>query len=82
MGAIPKLNKKVELKYRKGSTNESRNFRYCVHFVPNQAAEQSVCLGHVDGRCLIFGLNEGIRYRVWSDYACDAQYFDETKRTW
>lgn len=30
VGALPKLKKKIELNYRKGSTCESKNCQYCI----------------------------------------------------
>ena len=59
MGA-PTLKKKKELHYRKGSTNESMNCRYCNHYV------KSV------NRCKIIGLLGGRSFDVRRDYRCDA----------
>jgi hypothetical protein len=75
MGALPKLPKKVELRYRKGSTNESNNCRYCVQFVENFEVRDGIGL---ESRCRIFGLRERSRYKVRQDYTCDAQEFDGT----
>lgn len=88
MGSMPKLKIKKELNYRQGSTNESLNCRYCIHFVPVLQSRQPGkmkhrgYLPHYEGRCDLMGLDEGIRYRIWSDYRCDAQKFDELKCDW
>ena len=71
MGSMLRLKKKDELHYRKGSTNESQNCRYCKNFI----AESE--------RCFIFGaVQESIRYRVRPDFTCDAQHLDESKCSW
>lgn len=75
MGAQPRLKIKTELNYRKGSTNESGNCRYCIHFVPYPEKSSPV---RREGRCKIMGVIENIRYRIWSDYRCDAQQFSGT----
>ena len=83
MGAPARLKIKDELHYRKGSTNESRNCRYCVHFVPDYPVEAigGGTLG-VEARCRVIGLQNSRRYRVRGDYTCGRQQFDETKKTW
>lgn len=85
MGAPARLKQKDELKYRKGSTNESENCRYCVHFI-----EQFPVYGigggdiplRIEGRCRIMGVQAGKRYNIRPDYKCEAQKFDESKKTW
>ena len=74
MGSLPKLKIKDELYYRKGSTNESENCRFCTHF--HEAAEESD--EKHPGRCTVIGLKSGARYRVRSDYKCDSHFFDGT----
>ncbi|MCE5212964.1 MAG: hypothetical protein LLG40_15590 [Deltaproteobacteria bacterium] len=74
MGALPRLKKKDELHYRKGSTNEIINCRYCDNYI-------SVVVGRdlnerlimSDPRCKVMGNRESIRYRVRPDYTCDVQ---------
>lgn len=85
MGAMPRLQKKDELNYRKGSTNESNNCRYCTRFIPDFeihgiGGDSSAI--RIEGRCRIFGLQEGRRYNVRPDYTCDAQEFDNAKKDW
>ena len=80
MGSMPKLKIKTELNYRKGSTNESENCRYCVHYIPEYTIPGDP--PRTESRCWIIGAEPGIRYRVRCDYKCDSQKFDETKRTW
>lgn len=70
MGSLPRLKLKNEMNYRKGSTNESVNCRYCVNRV-------DVKVGEVfESRCRIMGLKDSIRYRVRPDYRCDAQQWN------
>ena len=74
MGAQPKLKIKEELHYRKGSTCESMNCRYCEHFVKNFPVYGIGKTGkelRIEGRCKIIGLKEGVRYRVREDCRCD-----------
>ena len=72
MGALPRLKKKVEYQYRKGSTNESRNCKWCASFVKERMIYISRCL-HIESRCKIFGLEPSSRYRVREDHTCNAQ---------
>jgi hypothetical protein len=74
MGALPKLRIKDEFCYRKGSTNESENCRYCIHF--HADAEQSD--EKAPGRCAVIGLKSSARYRVRSDHKCSVHTFDGT----
>ncbi|MGD0278088.1 MAG: hypothetical protein ABSC11_02150 [Smithella sp.] len=71
MGALPRLKKKDELRYRKGSTNETRNCQYCTNL-------RTLEIANVDNgkRCLIMGLKTSARYRVRPDYTCDAQEYN------
>ena len=76
MGAQPKLKMKETLHYRKGSTNEAVNCKYCAHFVPEFpifGTGGDGNLRRIESRCRILGLKEGIRYRVREDYRCDNQ---------
>jgi len=75
MGALPRLKKKVEYQYRKGSTNESRNCKWCASFVKEMTVDptrRSKGL-EVESRCKLFGLAQSRRYRVREDYTCNAQ---------
>lgn len=81
MGSPPRLKIKDELKYRKGSTNESRNCRYCSNFMEDILYDGAAGYGKYSmrwpGRCKLmvahFGSGTGIRYRVLSDYTCNAK---------
>jgi hypothetical protein len=78
MGTLPRLKKKDELRYRKGSTNESINCRYCVNFVKEYEAKGigGVVL-RVEGRCQIMGVDHSsIRYRIRRDFTCDAHKYN------
>jgi hypothetical protein len=74
MGSMPRLKKKDEYRYRKGSTNESSNCRYCTSFQP----DFDVPGKGKEPRCNLMGLNESIRYRVRPDHTCNAHCFDGT----
>lgn len=78
-----KLPKKVELRYRKGSTNESRNCEFCLTFLRDQKI-MGIGGAHLrtEGRCTIMGLGASIKYRIRKDYTCDAQELDEKKCWW
>jgi len=75
MGSMPRLKIKTELNYRKGSTNESENCRYCVNFIKDFTIPGKP---QAESRCWIIGAEPGIRYRVRDDYRCDAQKFNGT----
>lgn len=79
MGSMAKLKKKDELRYRKGSTNESVNCRYCAHFQLEYPILSNGTLLRVESRCQVFGIKESIRYRVRKDYTCNAQVLDEDR---
>jgi hypothetical protein len=83
MESLPRLKKKDELRYRKGSTNKSFNCVTCLHFVKYEEPPRSpeVVLS-LYGLCKLFGVKESIRYRVRKDYMCDAHVFDESKCWW
>jgi hypothetical protein len=83
MGAMPRLKKKDEFHYRKGSTDESQNCRYCKNF-----REDFPLFGiggnggkprKIESRCVFMGLAESVRYRVRFDYTCDSQVKDKEK---
>lgn len=76
MGALPRLKIKTELNYRKGSTNESENCRYCIHFIPEFTIPGDP--PKTESRCWIIGAEPGIRYRVRGDYKCAAHHFKGT----
>ena len=73
MGSLPRLKKKDELRYRRGSTNEASNCKWCASFV----AENTLCGGgriaNLGPRCKIIGLEQSIRYRIREDHTCDVQ---------
>lgn len=81
MGSLPRLKIKDELRYRKGSTCETRHCRYCSNFMPDTLHDGVPGIGKYSmrwpGRCkLMVGYlvsSAGIRYRVLSDHTCDAQ---------
>lgn len=83
MGSMPKLKKKDELRYHKGSTNESVNCRYCKNF---RAHYPIFGIGgdgtpiRIESRCEMMGIKESIRYRVRADYTCNAQVLDEERQ--
>ncbi|PKN20405.1 MAG: hypothetical protein CVU71_01035 [Deltaproteobacteria bacterium HGW-Deltaproteobacteria-6] len=83
MGALPRLKKKVELKYRKGSTDDGQNCRYCTSYVKDF---EVIGIGgiklDVEPRCQIIGLENSRRYRVRPDYTCNAQVRDDAKCWW
>jgi hypothetical protein len=72
MGALPRLKKKDELHYRKGSTNESRNCQFCENYMGNYCVG-GIC--RVEARCKLMGIRESIRYRVRPDFTCDVQKY-------
>jgi hypothetical protein len=53
---VPMLKKKKELRYRKGSTCETRNCQYASPSSPDSPAEQSTIK---EGRCKVLGVNSG-----------------------
>ncbi|MHB8123766.1 MAG: hypothetical protein ACYDG4_16635 [Desulfuromonadaceae bacterium] len=73
MGSPKRLKKKDELHYRKGSTNESSNCRWCVHFVESITLFRDKGNIEIGSRCQIIGLAQSIRYRVREDHTCDVQ---------
>lgn len=78
-----KLKKKEVLRYRKGSTSENLNCRYCVNYLADQ---EITGIGGVhlrtEDRCKIMGLGTSIKYRVQPDHRCDAQKLDVKKCWW
>ena len=79
MGSMPRLPKKIELRYRKGSTAEHMNCRHCVSIVKDYTIPGT---DRIEPRCKNFGLQASIRYRVREDYCCDAQVLDENSCSW
>lgn len=77
MGSMPRLKKKVEMNYRKGSTCESCNCEHCLHKVKYEHPRHGWEL-----RCKIMGVKESIRYRIRDDHRCDAQELDESTCWW
>lgn len=81
MGSPPRLKIKDELHYRKGSTNEVRNCRFCENFIEDTLYDGSAGIGKYSmkwpGRCKLivahFVSGYGLRYRVFSDHTCDSQ---------
>lgn len=74
MGALPRLKLKDELKYRKGSTNETRNCKYCHHRIPNILLNYS--LRGTGDRCEVMGNKSSVRYRVREDFTCEKQEYN------
>lgn len=73
MGALPRLKRKDELKYRKGSTSELRWCRVCANFVSDFVIRGiGGGLNRTEPRCRVMGLQEGRRYRVRPDHTCEA----------
>ena len=72
MGSMPRLKIKDEIRYRKGSTNESVNCKHCQNFNPLLGSE-------VNSRCVLIGglLKESRRYNVRADHTCDRQQKSE-----
>lgn len=77
MGSLPRLKIKDELNYRKGSTADHMNCRYCLHLteidIPGRGSQL---------RCKIMGIHQSIRYRVREDHRCDAHELDESRCWW
>lgn len=80
MGSLPRLEAKDRLRYRKGSTCETNNCRYCKKFVEFKEFREEIA--SLYGRCQLMGVKESARYRVRKDYTCDASVFDESKAWW
>ncbi len=71
MGALPRIKEKKQFRYRKGSTNESNNCRYCKH-----RRSFPIAGGEVELRCVIMGIRASTRYRVRPDFTCDTQLYN------
>jgi hypothetical protein len=69
MGSLPRLKIKDEIRYRKGSTNESMNCRACRKYFPNYP----IYGNERAPRCSLIGVGEGRRYNVLPDSTCDRQ---------
>ena len=70
---FPKLKKKIGLRYRKGSTDDSQNCSHCEHYVKEHPVYHlGGRLAAHEPRCKIMGLENSIRYRIRSDHRCDA----------
>ena len=77
MGALPRLKRKDDLRYRKGSTNENINCRFCVQFIKDfKVPVYGGGEARIEPRCTIMGLKTSARYRVRPDYTCDAQKYN------
>lgn len=73
----PRLNKKIELHYRRGYTHS--HCGCCDHFVRNHEVRK--CTGEpmgVEPRCRIIGLENGRGYRINPNSVCDAYNNTET----
>ena len=72
MGSMPRLKKKIDLNYRKGTTSKSCN--YCDHFLSKfkLTGIQGGLADTVKPRCKIMGMGEGRRYDINPDHICDA----------
>lgn len=79
MGSMPRLPKKIELKYRNGSTAEHMNCRHCVNIVKDYTIPGTE---RIEPRCRIFGLEGSIRYRVREDHRCEAWVLGEKSCWW
>ena len=77
MGSMPRLPKKTELNYRKGSTNESQNCKHCLNIVKSYDGYPGA-----GARCRIMGLNASNRYRVREDHTCNAHVLDKESCWW
>jgi hypothetical protein len=73
MGSPKRLKKKDELRYRKGSTNETQNCEHCASFVKYNVLCDGEKVLDLGPRCKILGLEQSVRYRVRADYTCDVQ---------
>jgi len=73
MGAQKRLKEKIEYLYRKGSTNESRNCKWCASFVKGMTVNKGWDHLDIEPRCRLFGLAQSSRYRVREDHTCTAQ---------
>jgi hypothetical protein len=71
MGSLPRLGVKTLRRYRKGSTNEYWNCGNCENLVKVTFNRGGAEIG--EWRCKLFGLNAGRRYRVRTDYTCNAR---------
>ena len=67
---VPRLKKKIELHYRKGSTCETRNCRRCESFIKQGMVKDTLI---PEGRCKVIGDKPGRMFRIRGDYTCDAQ---------
>jgi hypothetical protein len=78
MGSMPRLKIKDEIRYRKGSTNDSKNCKACGNFKKDfYEFHRPVGLILTESRCALIGMREGRRYRVREDYTCDRQQMSE-----
>lgn len=66
---VRRLEKKDELRYRKGSTNESRNCKWCRYFLRDEKQTDQLTIG----RCKIMGLALDRKYRIREDFTCNVQ---------
>ncbi len=71
---MKRLKKKDMARYRKGSTNEARNCKWCRNFVRDVADHGNGVRSMAEyGRCKIMGLDVDRKYRIREDFTCDAQ---------
>jgi len=83
MMGTERLKKKNELRYRKGSTDERNNCRYCTSFVVDfEVRGLGGNVLAIEGRCRVMGLEHSRRYRIREDHRCDAQILDRSKCWW
>ena len=73
MGALPRLKIKDEIRYRKGSTNETRNCKWCASFIRNFTLHNGEVTVDFGSRCKMIGPGRSVRYRVREDHTCDRQ---------
>lgn len=79
MGALPRLKRKIEYQYRKGSTNEARNCQFCMHLIRDFQV-QGIGVGIngptvLEPRCKIIGMVMSRRYRIRLDHTCNAHAY-------
>ena len=82
MGSLPRLKIKDEIRYRKGSTNESVNCKACKQFWRGWYQHVNCPNGPdvIEHRCRLVGLKTGARYRIREDNTCDRQEISDAWR--
>jgi hypothetical protein len=70
---MPRLKIKDDMRYRKGSTNETKNCKHCAYYIADNMLVGAGVKIDLGPRCWLIGLGQSIRYRVWEDHTCDRQ---------